>query len=83
MKPFYVPVITGTIREAKHTLDVLARYDMFQYKNKVKPDYSNAGGLQIYELDPDGEGKPGWVDWYDADGNGIDEVDYDRNVLGE
>lgn len=25
--------------------DVLAKYDLFQYENKVKPDYCNTGGV--------------------------------------
>lgn len=81
MKPFYVPVLTGTILEAKHILDILAFYDQFQYQNRIKPDYSNAGGLQIYELDSDGEGHPGWTDWHSDEGDGIDEVDYEGNPL--
>jgi hypothetical protein len=47
---------------------VLGEYDAFQYRYRVKPDYSNAGGLSVYE---DGE----WVDWYDDDGNDIDSPD--------
>ena len=43
-------------------LDTLANYDMFQLQHRIKPDYSNAGGLQIYLPD---EGLDGdfWVDW--------------------
>ena len=66
MNPFHVPV--NDIREAKLVLDVLARYDSFQFENNVKPDYSNAAGLEVFE---DGE----WVEWYDLDGNSIDEVE--------
>jgi len=55
MKAFTVPV--KSLREAKLTLDTLARYDIFQFENKVKPDFSNAGGLNVFE---DGE----WVDWH-------------------
>lgn len=50
---------------AKCLLDALAYYDMFQYKNHVKPDYSNAGGVEVF---CDGE----WQDWYDDDGNDFD-----------
>jgi hypothetical protein len=35
--------------------DALAEYDQFQYENNVKPDYSNAGGIEF--LDEDGD----WV----------------------
>lgn len=55
------------LRTAQQMLDVLAQYDLFQWRNDVKPDYSNAGGLQVFE---DGE----WTDWYSEDGDDFDEV---------
>lgn len=64
MKPFYVPV--ENIDQAVFLLDTLAKYDIFQFENKVKPDYCNAGGLNVYE---DGE----WVDWQTDDGEDIDD----------
>jgi hypothetical protein len=36
--------------------DVLANYDTFQFENNVKPDYCNAGGINVFE---DGE----WFDY--------------------
>ena len=66
MQPFRVEV--ATVREAKLLLDTLAKYDAFQFENNVKPDYCNAGGLEVFE---DGE----WCEWYDEDGNGIDETE--------
>ena len=65
MKQFTVPV--KDIEEGAKLLDVLAAYDLFQFKNKVKPDYCNAGGLQKWEEDSDGEGTPGWNDWHDEE----------------
>ena len=65
MKPFEVPV--KRIIDAMLLLNVLADYDIFQFENNIKPDYSNAGGLMIFE---DGE----WVDWEDEDGNSIDDL---------
>lgn len=65
MKSFYVPV--ESIDEAKKILTVLADYDIFQYENDVKPDYSNAGGLQVCE---DGD----WFDWESEDGDSIDDL---------
>lgn len=56
MEPFYV--LVSTIEEAALLTKVLADYDTFQFKNRIKPDYSNAGGLQVFE---DGE----WMDYYD------------------
>lgn len=69
MKPFCVDVRTP--REGKLLLTTLADYDIFQFENNIKPDYSNAGGLNVLE---DGE----WCDWYDEDGRGIDEIELDE-----
>lgn len=64
-KRFEVPV--ASVQEAQKLLVVLADYDIFQYQNRIKPDYCNAGGLMIYE---DGE----WTDWCDEDGNSVDDL---------
>lgn len=72
-KAFHVSV-TST-QEAKKILDVLANYDLFQYKNKIKPDYANAAGLEVYEAD-NGDGVPGWCEWYSEEtGASIDEIE--------
>lgn len=48
-------------------MSTLAAYDDFQFRHRVKPDYCNAGGLQRWCEDSDGEGTPGWEDWYDEE----------------
>lgn len=74
-KPFMVPV--KNIHEAALLLRTLAAYDIFQFENRIKPDYCNAGGLVVYE---DG----GWVDWYDEDGDDIDAVMRDgKDLMGQ
>lgn len=65
MKAFRVPV--ADVAMGAKLLDVLAEYDIFQFKNNIKPDYCNAGGLQRFVEDTDGEGTPGWEDWYDEE----------------
>jgi hypothetical protein len=65
MNPFYVPV--KNTEEAKLVLETLANYDLFQLENNIKPDYSNAGGLQVMV---DGE----WEEWEDEEGNCIDDI---------
>jgi len=57
-KPFIVPV--PTLEVGVLVMDTLADYDMFQFKNNIKPDYSNAGGLEMRE------GRE-WEDWYDEE----------------
>ena len=44
MTPFYVEV--SSVEEGVKIMHVLADYDIFQYKNNIKPDYSNTGGLE-------------------------------------
>ena len=56
MEPFFVPV--GSVREGVLIMGVLGKYDLFQFENKIKPDYCNTGGLEMLE---NGE----WTDWYD------------------
>jgi hypothetical protein len=65
MKPFLVPV--SSVAEGVKILDTLAAYDQFQYENRVKPDYCNAGGLSLWNEDPDDDEMTGWVDWYDEE----------------
>jgi hypothetical protein len=59
MSPFFVDV--DSLEEGVKLTDVLADYDKFQFGNQIKPDYCNAGGIQM--LDGAGE----WVDWYDEE----------------
>ena len=54
MKSFYVPV--DNAKDAVFILHTLGRYDQFQLDNNIKPDYSNVGGLEVFE---DGE----WCEW--------------------
>lgn len=71
-KPFHVEIPAGRsqsiqIALACQILDALATYDLFQYENRIKPDYANAQGLEVFE---DGE----WIEWMDEDGNDIGEL---------
>ena len=66
-RAFYVSVSTPP--EAKKIMNVLANYDIFQFENKIKPDYANAGGLEIFQSGQ-------WADWYDdKTGNDIDSFE--------
>lgn len=54
--------VVNTFKEAKILYDTLAEYDLYQLENNIKPDYSNAGGIQIpCEMQQDGTY---WEDWY-------------------
>lgn len=65
MNPFLASVANSD--EAKLLLKTLADYDIFQFENNVKPDYSNAGGLEQF----DGEE---WTEWENEHGECIDDV---------
>jgi len=66
MAAFTYPV--DSIATGKVLLDVLAKYDAFQYENRVKPDYCNAGGMSwSHPVATEGE-------WYDFDPEDEDEL---------
>ena len=73
MSVFYIDV--ASIEEGVKIIDTLAEYDLFQYHNNVKPDYCNAGGLQMFDPNDDHDGPEGsWVDWYyETDDNYYDD----------
>lgn len=71
MDPFTVEVATP--EEGAKLLKVLALYDLFQFKNKIKPDYANAGGLRVWTLNSDGE-EDGWEEWQDEEGQEVREA---------
>lgn len=51
-----------SIEEAVRLANILADYDLFQFENKIKPDYANMTSVQRYE--EDGEGG---FDWFEID----------------
>lgn len=59
-KAFYIPV--NTPEEGRKLLDTLAAYDMFQFENDIKPDFSNIGGLEMFN-----EKYQEWEDWHSDD----------------
>jgi len=61
-------VYVKTIEEAKLIMDTLAHYDLYQFEHKIKPDYSNASGLEVYKTD-------GWCEWLDEYGSDINETE--------
>lgn len=66
---FYV--LVETVEEAKKVMDMLAAYDCFQYNHRIKPDFCNTGGLQVWD-----ETENDWVDWtYEDDESYYDDID--------
>ena len=70
-KPFHVEV--DSVAEGVKICGILADYDSFQYENRIKPDYCNANGLQMWDESlteqdlKDMELTDKWVDWYYED----------------
>ncbi len=60
-------VYIDSIKEAKLILKTLAIYDLFQMEHKIKPDYSNAQGLEEFD------GKE-WSEWMNEEGDDIDST---------
>ena len=57
--------------KGKKVLDMLAAYDAFQLQNRIKPDYSNVGGLQVYNPEI-----ADYEDWYlETEDDYFDDVD--------
>lgn len=72
MKSFKVDV--ASVTEAVKMLDVLAKYDLFQYENRVKGDYANTGGLNIWD-EEEQEFISWWID-FDVTINGVRHNEY-------
>ena len=74
----YIPV--KSIKEGKKTIDLLSYFDCFQYNQHIRPDYSNTGGLEMYD-----EELKEWVDWcYETDDEYCEDIDeYCEEYLSE
>lgn len=71
--PFYVDV--KDLEDANRIMSLLAHYDLFQFHENIKPDYSNVTVLEQWD-----EEEGDWVDWSDEE-TGIDDLeDYLRFV---
>lgn len=65
------------LKQAKLLSDVLANYDLFQFENRIKPDYANATVVEMWDEDEED-----WVSWFDEE-TGIDDIDEYFEQLGE
>lgn len=67
-----------TLAEGKRLYHTLAQYDLYQYENKVKPDYANIGGMEVFN-----EATKEWEEWTNEDGYTVGEIDPDENEIVE
>lgn len=66
-KAWYIPQIPGEAFEVEvdspaegfKILDIISRFSLFEFENRVKPDYADAGG--VVEWDESEQ------DWWDVD----------------
>ena len=65
--PFLVEV--PDIDTAKLVMKALWSYDSYQFDNDIKPDYSNASGLECYNAEADA-----WEEWSDDNGEYIEDI---------
>ena len=69
LRIWYIPQVPMKVFEAsvpdlkpgKLVPDIISELALFEFENKVKPDYANMGGIVRYE-DVDGE-----MEWVDVD----------------
>lgn len=59
-KAFEVPV--ETLEMGLKLVTVLAAYDLFQFEQKVKPDYTNVGGVMRFEGWTEAGHDAEWID---------------------
>ena len=71
-KPFHIKV--SSYQEAMLILPILWNYDIFQFENNIKPDYSNASGLEVYETLEDSKWDGEWCEWYNEEGDSISDL---------
>lgn len=62
-------VTVDNVTEGVKLMDVLADYDLFQLKHRIKPDFANAGELLIFDEDENE-----FVGWF---------IDFDVTIKGE
>jgi len=76
MKVWWIPQVPGrpfefdvqSVQEGVKVMDILAEYDAFQFENNIKPDYCNAGGINVFDTTDTTEGPDGsWVSWWDEE----------------
>ncbi len=76
LRVWWIPQIPGkafhtdveSVVEGVKLMDTLARYDLFQFEYKIKPDFCNAGGLEMLDLNDTHDTPEGsWISWHDEE----------------
>lgn len=69
-KVWYIPQVPmvaferefDDLETAKAALDLITDFSIFEFENRVKPDYADMGGISRWEEDGDGG-----FDWFDVE----------------
>jgi len=73
MTGFHVHV--ESVEDAMLILKVLADYDLFLLKHRLRRNFSNGGGLEVFDTKDTTDSTSGsWVEWYNAAGGHIQEI---------
>jgi len=64
-KPFTVEVKDE--KQAHLMVEALANQHLFLFDNNFIPDYANILLVEMFEEDSDGNGNPGWVDYWNEE----------------
>jgi hypothetical protein len=67
-KPFKVDV--KTLEEGLLLIEILSNYDLFQFQNKIKPDYCNSTTFECWD-----EEDQEWLSWCDEEGYEIEDYE--------
>jgi len=63
MKAYVVELPSGyTLEQAKVVLDAVVGLSIFEFENKVKPDYSDCSAIERWELDSGDDYAWFWID---------------------
>lgn len=65
-KPF--EVLVDSLEQAKLIYETLGNYDLFQFDQRIKPDYCNVTIVQEWCMK-----EQCWFDYYDEDGNDFND----------
>lgn len=76
--PFLVEVSDEI--EAKKITDILTMQHLFLLKNNMIDDYSNIIIIEMFEEDSDGDGNPGWCNYFNEE-EGMDWDEFEREHL--
>lgn len=62
-------VLVKDVEQARLIYNTLALYDLFQLEHRIKPDFSNMGGLEVWDA-----AEQEWEMWENEDGDTLSDL---------